>query len=506
MADVNNKLIFKNTVFLYLRMFIVMFVGLFTSRIVLQTLGIEDYGIYNIVGGIVVLFSFINNALRNATQRYISYEIGKNEEGNWQKVLNVGISCHICIAIVLLILAETIGLWFLETQLNIPDDRMNAARVVYQFTILTFIIQIFQVPYNATIISHEKMSFYAYVSIIESVLKLAVAYAIVVSCKDKLIVYSAALALVSLILLCLYIYYCRVKLHSCRYKFERDKEVFKSLMNFSGYSMFNGAANLFSYQGSNLFINIFKGVAANAAFGVASQVSSIIYSFVSNFQSAFQPQIVKLYASKETVSLNTLLNRASIISYYLLLIIAIPFCLEADYVLHLWLGVVPEYSVSFCILLLLFYLIEAISAPLWMLIYATGRIKFYTIWSAVLVILNLPISWGLLTLGYPIYIVFVVRVGINILVSVARLFHLGILEKFDVKSYIKQVIFPSFLTTVSAIALCVLFKIIFTTIHPLVSILYAIVISGMMIWIIGLRRTERLFVINFIKNAVFRKA
>ena len=486
-------------------MFIVMFVGLFTSRIILQTLGIDDYGIYNIVGGIIVLFSFINNALRNATQRYISYELGKKEESNWQKVLHVSITCHVFIAIIILILGETVGLWFLETKLNIPVDRMDAARVVYQFTIVTFIIHIFQVPYNAAIISHEKMSFYAYVSIIESGLKLLVAYAIVISTKDKLIVYSAAIALLSLIILFIYIYYCRSKLHSGLYRFDKDKGLFKSLMSFSGYSMFNGAANLFSQQGCNIFINLFNGVAANAAFGIASQASSIIYSFVSNFQSAFQPQIVKLYASKEEEPLKLLLNRTSMISYYLLLVIAIPFCLEAEYVLHLWLGVVPNYSVSFCILLLAFYLIEAISAPLWMLIYATGRIKFYTVWSAILVILNLPLSWVLLTLGYPIYIVFVVRVVISIVVSIARLFHLAILEKFNVKSYIKQVVLPSCLTTFAAGALCITFKCVFTAIHPMVSIVYAIVISGVMIWIIGLRKAERVFIINFVKNAVFRK-
>lgn len=487
-------------------MFIVMFVGLFTSRIILQTLGVDDYGIYNIVGGIIVLFSFINNALRNATQRYISYELGKKDDSDWQKVLHVSITCHVLIAIIILILGETVGLWFLETQLNIPGDRMNAARVVYQFSILTFIVHIFQVPYNAAIISHEKMSFYAYVSIIESGLKLLVAYAIVVSTKDKLILYSAAIALVSLIILVAYIYYCRTKLHSGRYKYDRDKGLFKSLMSFSGYSMFNGAASLFSQQGCNIFINIFNGVAANAAFGVASQASSIIYSFVSNFQSAFQPQIVKLYASKEDESLKALLNRASMISFYLLLIIAIPFCLEAEYVLHLWLGIVPDYSALFCILLLLFYMIEAVSAPLWMLIYATGRIKFYTIWSAILVIMNLPISWALLKLGYPIYIVFVVRVIINIITSIARLFHLGILEKFDVWNYVKQVIFPSSLTTIIAVSLCLILKYTLVNVHPLLFIGYTIIISGGIIWIVGLRKAEKTFIISYIKNAIIHKS
>ncbi len=505
MTEVNNKRIFKNTVFLYLRMFIVMFVGLFTSRVILQTLGIDDYGIYNIVGGIVVLFSFINNALRNATQRYISYELGKKKNSDWKKVLHVSVTCHIIIAVFIVILAETMGLWFLESKLNIPADRMDAARVVYQFTILTFVIHIFQVPYNAAIISHEKMSFYAYVSIIESILKLLVAYAIVVSTSDKLIVYAAALTLVSFIVLLSYIYYCRSKLDSERYMFDMEKGVFKGLMSFSGYSMFNGAASLFSQQGCNIFINMFNGVAANAAFGVASQASSIIYSFVSNFQSAFQPQIVKLYASDEEASLKTLLNRASNISYYLLLIIAVPFCLEADYVLHLWLGIVPEYTAIFCVLLLLFYLIEAISAPLWMLIYATGRIKFYTIWSAILVILNLPVSWVLLKLGYPIYIVFVIRVIINVIIAIARLFHLRVLEKFDVDSYMKQVILPTFLTTVLIVGICLIVKNFCTSIHPLLSIVNAIFVSGVTIWIIGLKKTERLFIINYIKNAFVHK-
>lgn len=499
----DNKRIVKNTLFLYVRMFITMAVGLFTSRVVLRTLGIDGYGIYNIVGGIVVLFSFISNALRNATQRYLSYEIGKKEAGDVQRVFNMTIQCHIVIGLFLFIIAETVGLWFATTQLNIPAGRESAVAYVYQFSVLTFIIQILQVPFNSSIISSEKMSFYAYISIFETLLKLGLVYMLVILPCDKLVLYSVLMALVSLIVLLIYIFYVFFSIGLRRFYYVRDYGLFKGIMGFSSMSMLNGCANLFAQQGSNIFINIFNGVAANAAFGIASQVSSIIYGFVSNFQSAFQPQIVKQYAAKQYESLKRLIFRTSSLSYYLLLIITIPFAFEANYVLKLWLGIVPENASIFCIMLLCYFLLDAIQAPIWMLTYGTGNIKQYTVVTGLLTILNLPISWRLLYLHYPLYSVFVVRIILNFLCCIYRMIYVHKYIDFPSVEYFVKVCMRALLVTTVSIVIILIIKQF--NMYPMLSILiYALVTIGC-VFTYGFNKDDRNAVLLLITSKIKRQ-
>ena len=395
----DNRRIAKNTLYLYIRMLVTLVVTLYTSRVILKTLGIDDFGIYNVVGGVVILFSFISTSLRSATQRFISYELGLGEKGDVNKVYSVSMICHFIMALVILVLAETVGLWFVENKLIIPVDRMVAARWVYQFTILTFLANVFQAPFHATIIAYETMSFYAYVSIFDVALKLGVAFLITVSPFDKLIAYAALLSVASIVSLVIPLIYCKAKLKIGKLRLIKEKELFGHIMGYSGWTMFNGCAVVSAQQGGNILLNIFNGVAANGAFGIANQVSTAIYGFVANFQSAFQPQIVKQYAAQENESLYKLIDRASIFSYYLLLLIAVPFCVSTDYVLSLWLGSNPEYASGFCQLLIIYFLMDAFQAPLWMLIGAKGNIKEYTIWSTSLIFLNIPLSWLLLHLG-----------------------------------------------------------------------------------------------------------
>lgn len=504
MSDIlsSNSIIAKNTLFLYLRMFIIMAVGLYTSRVVLQTLGIEDYGLYNIIGGIVVLFSFISNALKNATQRFLSYEIGKRSRADVQKIFNLSLQCHMIICVVLLLLAETIGLWFCSTQLNVPESRENVVAYVYQFSVLTFIIQVMQVPFYSAIISYEKMSFYAYISIFEATFKLGLVYLLVMSPWDKLVVYSALIAIVAIIVLILNASYCIIKLGLRSFYIVRDKHTFKNLMSFSGWSMANGCAVLLSQQGGNYFINIFSGVAANAAFGIANQVSGVIYSFVSNFQSAFQPQIVKQYAAKEYASLKKLIFRTSLLSYYLLFIIAVSFSVQSNFVLEKWLGVIPKDTSIFCILLLCYFLLDAIQAPIWMLTYGTGKIKDYTIITALITIINLPVSWFLLYYKMPLYSIFVTRIILNICCCVYRMIYVWKNIQFPSLEYLKKVCLRAY--CVSFFTIILVYFLSGIQMHPILSILLSFICSSLIILLCGFELSDRRIIIRNLKNILFK--
>lgn len=505
-SSANNIRIVKNTLYLYVRMFITMAIGLITSRVILKTLGVDDFGIYNIVGGVVILFSFISNSLRNATQRFLSYELGKKNEDGLRRVLNASITCHVLIGIVLLILSETVGLWFVKTQLNIPVERQYAADWVYQFSILTFLLHILQVPYNATIISYEKMSFYAYVSIVEVLLKLGIVYLLLAANWDKLIIYSALVSVVALIILVINAGYCRWSLKTGKLILGYDKDLLGKLMGFSGWSMINGSSVLFAQQGGNILLNIFKGISANAAFGIANQVTNAVYAFVSNFQYAFQPQIVKLYALGNRIDLYKLVNRTSSVSFYLLLLIAIPFSIEADYVIKLWLGTVPTYSANFCILMIVYFLLDSIQAPLWMLIYGTGNIKTYTLWTASLSILNIPISLILLKYGCSIYSVFYVRILLNVACCCYRFIYIKRFIGFPNTVYLKNVVLRASLVATLAYSVSLLIKHqqLIPNIHPILIVLLSIIITFLSISVFGFCAEDRIAIKSLIKSKFSR--
>jgi O-antigen/teichoic acid export membrane protein len=291
-----------------------MLVGLYTSRVVLNILGVEDFGIYNIVGGVVVLFSFLNNAMSNATLRFLSYEIGKENTEQIKKTFKMSMTAHISIAILAFLLLETVGLWFVNTYLNIPVGRMYAANWVYQFSIFTFIVNIIRIPYNASIIAYENMSFFAYVSILEVLLKLFIVFLLFIIGFDKLISYAFLVLVVTFFVTIIFKLYCTRKFSTCHYNFFWDKDLYFKLMSFSGWSMLSSVANIGAQQGGNIILNIFNGVIANAAYGVANQASNAIYGFVNNFQLAFKPQIIKLYAAGETGKLHVLMFRTSLFS------------------------------------------------------------------------------------------------------------------------------------------------------------------------------------------------
>ena len=445
--SVNNKRIAKNTLLLYIRMFLMMGITLYTSRVVLQMLGVDDFGIYNVVGGIVVLFSFINNAMVASTQRFLNFELGRGNVEEAQKVFAASLNIYLVIVVVFILLAETVGLWFLNRYINIPSERVVAANWVYQASLVATALNFVRMPYNAAIIAYERMSFYAYTSIIEAALKLGIVFLLYLF-VDKLIAYSWLVSVVAMLILLMYVFFCRQMFAICRHHtFVYDKRRYTALVSFSGWSLFGSLANMGASQGLNILLNIFFGVFVNAAMGIANQVSSAINLFVGNFQTAFNPQIVKSYASGEKERFINLIINTSKYSYYLLFLIALPCFICCNEILQLWLGEVPPHSVPFCRLLIIFSLIDAIQGPLWVSAQATGEIRNYQLLMSFLILLNLPATYILLKIIPIAELALVVRVLINLLTAAARVVYLKRLYLFPVMRYLKEVVWAGIIVT-----------------------------------------------------------
>ena len=453
MPSENTRRIAKNTVMLYIRMLLIMAVTLYTSRVVLNVLGVEDFGIYNVVGGIVVMFSFLNGAMATSTQRFLSFSLGKNDQEQVARVFSMSMTTHISIALIVLLLAETFGLWIFYRYLNIPPERMGAAQWVYQLSVLTFCISIIRVPYNAGIIAYERMSFYAYISIVEVCLKLGMVILLQYLGSDKLILYALLMALTTGIVTFIYKLYCCKTFSVCRYHYFWDKHLYKELISFSGWSLFGSAANVGVQQGINILLNVFFGVVTNAALGIANQVSSAVSQLVGNFQTAFNPALVKSYASGDYSYFVRLIFQTSRFSYFLLFIIALPLYLCMPFVLKVWLDIVPEYTVVFCRWMLVFVLIDAVSAPLWISVQAIGKIRSYQLLMSALIFLNIPLSWLLLRLGKDAEWVMQVRVGINLLTFICRIIYLQKRKVISSYLYLREVISPVVLVSVLSVPL-----------------------------------------------------
>lgn len=499
----NNKRIAKNTMMLYIRMFVMLAVGLYTSRVVLNVLGASDYGIYNIIGGVVVLFSFLNNALISATQRFLNFNLGKKDINAVHRVFCMSMNAYFILSLLFIVLAETIGLWFVNTQLNIPEHRHNAALWVYQFSILTFIVSLLRIPYNATIIAYERMVFYAYVSLIEVVLKLVVVYLLYITSYDKLILYALLYTLIPLLMNGIYKVYCNHNFVTTKYKRLWDKDIFQSLFSFSGWSLFGSLANMSAQQGINILVNIFYGVTVNAAVGIANQVTSHVYQFISNFQTAFQPQIVKTYAANETELFHKLIFRSSKFSYYMMFILAFPIILITQNILEIWLVDVPEYTAIFCQLILGFLIIECVAAPLWMAVQATGHIKRYQILMAICIFMNFPLTYLVFKLGMPVYTAWIIRIIVQLITFIVRCSYLEKNMNFPILIFLKDVIKPIILVSI----ICIPFPIILTILSEK-NIINLIMIVGFSmvnvlftIYFIGLTKSEK----SIVKEYIFRK-
>jgi O-antigen/teichoic acid export membrane protein len=357
----DNKRIAKNTMFLYMRLLVTIIVGLFTSRIVLNSLGFVDYGINNVVGGIVMMVAFLNVGMSGASQRFLSYDLGKNDFESLKKTFSTSLWTHISIAVIAFILMESIGTWFVNTKLNIPDARMFAANWVFQCSILVFVVSVISVPYNSCIIAHERMGMYAYISIYEVIAKLVIALLIKFSPTDKLVLYSSLLLLTQISINVIYVVYCKRHFNECVLLRKLDVVLFKEMFAFAGWGCVGNTGFTMKDQGSNIILNLFGGTTVNAARGIAAQVNTIVSSFASNFTMAMNPQVTKLYASGEYDKSRVLAFAGSKYAFLLLSIIVIPFLTNEHYLLTLWLGDIPEYTDMFVCIALICSLIYSLS-------------------------------------------------------------------------------------------------------------------------------------------------
>lgn len=413
----DNKRLAKNTVMLYIRMLCMMVVSLYTSRVVLAALGVEDYGIYNVVGGIVVVLSFLNSSMAGATQRFLNIEIGKRDENALLKVFQTSLVIHVFIAIIVLFLGETIGTWFLNNYLNIAPERMEAANWVFQCSLISFIVTIISVPYNACIIAHEKMSAFAYISVFEAFAKLGIVYILLATQNDKLKVYALLMSAVAAIVCLIYVVYDFINFKECKtFRLKSDKVLMLKMLGFSGWTIFGALGSISHTQGIGIVINMFFGAAVNAAQGVANQVTGIVNQFVANFMTALNPQIVKTYAANEMKQMHTLIRRGGRLGVAMVAFFAVPLIVETPMILNLWLEEAPEYTVTFIRIILLASICNAYAQPLATAKSATGNIKVYQIILTSLGWLHVPLAWICFELGAnPCYAMYVYLVLINIM-------------------------------------------------------------------------------------------
>ena len=483
-----------------------MLVTLYTSRVILNTLGVENYGIYNVVGGVVAMFSFFNSSMSVATQRFLSYELGKGNLIELKKIFNATQIIHIVLSILIFLLAETIGLWFINNYLVIPAERMSAAVWVYHFSVMSFMVSIIQVPYNATIIAHERMSVYAYVSIFEVTLKLLIVFMLSWLSFDKLKLYGILHFVVVFIIAAIYIVYTRINFKESKFEVVKDKNLFKTLISYSGWNLFGAMAGVSQGQGINILLNIFFGPVANAARGIATQVQAAVQSFVSNFQMAVNPQIVKSYAAGEKNYMTLLIIRSSKFSFYLLFLISFPIILEVDEILKLWLKTVPDYASIFTVLVLIVILIDCMSGPLMTAVQATGNIKIYQVILGSLQIIILPISYIFLKKGFAPEVTLYVNIVISIFALFFRLYFLKKLIDFPVRFFLNEVILKNAFIVVLSMIPLLLFRLLIDAryVSFFIHIILSIVWSGTLIYLIGLSRSEKKFILQLVGKIIHR--
>lgn len=500
----NNKRIAKNTLFLYFRMILVMGVTLYTSRVVLNVLGVDDYGIYNLVGGVVVLFSFLKGAVTTAIQRYLNFAIGKSDINYEQRVFSSSLVIFLWFNTILLLLLETIGLWFLNNELTIPINRIYDTNILYQFTILTFIVNIFRIPYDAMIIAHERMTFYAYISIIEAIMKLLIVYLLIIIPSNKLILYGVLISIVTIITNFIYIIYVK-QCFTVRNRFHLDKKLSKEMLSFSSWNILGGLADVGYQQGTSMILNIFHGVAFNATMGITNQVKTAIFSFVGNLLTASNPQIIKKYASGEIDAFQTLVLRISKFAFFLILTIAIPLIINMDYILSIWLNKIPPMTTLFCQLIVTFCLFNSLTGPLWTAAQAHGQIKNYQIISSIILLLNLPLSYLFLYWKYSPITILIIQIVIVIITSIYRVIYLRNRKLLVYRRYVKDVIIP--IASVSTISFLISFLIAFNyegITRFLISSPLCILITGTCIFSLGFSQHERNLFLNIIKNKIRR--
>ena len=489
---------------LYFRMFFLMILGLFTSRVVLHALGETDYGIYNVVGGVVALFTVISGALTTAVTRFITFEMGKGSEAQLNKVFSTAVNVQFLLCAIIIILAEPIGLWFIDNRMTIEPDRIPAARLVMHFSLLSFVVNLMSVPQMASITAHEKMSAYAYIGILDGALRLAAALIISKASTDRLVLYAVLMAVALIIVRCAYGVYCRVNFPECRYRFIYDKSLIRQMFSFAGWSFIGSASGVLRDQGGNILVNIFFGPAVNAARAVAVQLNGAIQSFITNFMTAVNPQITKSYASGDHAYMFSLMRKSSRFSFYLLLILALPILFNTDSIMSVWLETVPAHSVLFVRLFLIFTLCESVSQPLMTSMLATGNIRNYQIVVGGLQLLNLPVSYLCLKLGAAPESTVMVAIVISQICLAARLLMLEKMIGLSVKEFISRV----YLNVIYVAAAAIVIPLIISFFLPdgilwtLLSVVVSALSAALSVLFVGCTAVERNELVGFIRSKI----
>lgn len=500
-----NKQVAYNTLFLYFRMILIMFINFYTARVILVQLGIEDYGIYNVVGGIVTMFSFLNGSMSTSTQRFLTIELGKENQNMLTNIFSTALNIHIFIATIIILLSETVGVTLLNSVINIPKERLFAANWVFQLSILTFCTNIIQVPYNAILIAHEKMNIYAYISILEVALKLGIVYLLAFTHSDKLILYALLIFLSQFIIRIIYQIYCRKHFEECHYKFVKDKKLYKQMGNFAGWNLMGSLAWILRDQGINLILNIFFGPAINAARGIASQVSGSIMGFISNFQIALSPQITKYYATNEIDKMEKISYQGIKLSFCILYIIALPFMLNIEFILNIWLKEVPQFASYFLILILIDSLVSVLFGnPLMISLSATGRIRKYQIVTSLIIFIITPVCYIALKLGGSPQIVFYILILFSFISGMVRFYFCHKLIGYSTNRMINEILIPILKLIILSVPIPLIIKFQAPINNKIIEFLLSCSISlccaGIVIWYVALKKNERSFIVSFIRK------
>lgn len=495
----DNQRIANNTMMLLLRMSITMGVSLYTSRIILVNLGVEDYGIYNVVAGFIAMVGFLHSAMASATQRFLAFELG-SERNQLRKVFNMSLNIHIIIAFSIGIVAEIVGTWFIKTHLNIPLNRTDAAITVFHISLLTFMINIVSVPYNALIISYEKMSVFAWISILEAALKLLTAILLTYFFLDKLILYSTLLLSSTLLIFLIYKIYCNIKFKDSVFEFDWDSDLFKLLLSFLGWNLLHSLVKALNDNGVNILLNIGFGPSINAARAIANQVSGAINHFGWGIQVAVNPQIIKLYASNKIHRMHLLVIYGAKYNFFILIIVSSPLFIRTDDILNIWLINPPPLAADLIKVALITVVVESLSATITTAAQATGNIKAFQILSSVLLLLNLPVAYIFLKLGANPTLIVSINVVVSLLTFIARIYILRYLTGISVAKFFQETIFRILVITFS---LFILFNYLLLDIVYKGNLFLSLIIIGISVLIsillFGLNKLELSFIINRIK-------
>ena len=506
----NNKRIAKNTALLYGRMIVLMAISFFTSRIMLNALGVDDYGINNVVGGLVSMFSLLSSSLSSATSRFLTFGLGKGDKDELRKIFSTSVNIHVVLAIVVVVAIEAIGVWFLNHKMTIPGTRLYAANWVLQCSTISFAVGLLSIPYNAAIIAHEKMSAFAYMTLLDAAFRLGIVYSIYYYGGDKLILLAILLLLPRFISQFIYWIYCKRTFEECTYQVVWDKKIFNDIFGFAGWNFIGCTAGLMKDQGVNIAINLFTGPAINAARGIAMQINGIVSQFINNFIIALNPQIIKDFATGELTRMHHLIFRGTRLSYYLFMFLSIPILFETEKILYIWLGQIPAHTVLFVRLALILSLAEILSNALITAQLATGKIKIYQIVVGGILLLNFPVSYLLLRIGYSPEVTILVAIVISQICLIARLWFLRTMIQLSARAFLKQVYVNVILVTIVALIMpmCCYFML-----KPGISRLFIICAvsacsSLASIYYVGCNRQERQLAVHYLislKNRILRK-